>query len=254
MSLHFLSIIATLFYVTLTPIAYIFYLIYHNKKNIHLKKKRNVCFLIAHPDDEAMFFGPSIRQFSSNRLFILCMTSGNHYGLGELRKKELLQSCKCLVGPKNLIDVKLVDESQLPDCPKTEWDLNLCSRIVSDYLTENKIDICVTFDKHGVSSHKNHCSLFLVVNRLKSNHQNTIFYVLKTTNFIRKYLFLFDFFITLVISTNRKNKLIAASSFNDYVVTLKAMMRHRSQLMWFRWLYIFSSRYMLMNDLELLTY
>jgi len=199
-----------------------------------------------------MFFGPTIRQYSSNRLFILCMTSGNHYGLGELRKKELLQSCKSLVGSKSLIDIKLVDEPQLPDCPKTEWNLDLCSHIVSDYLTHKKIDICVTFDKHGVSSHKNHCTLFNVANRLKSKCPNTMFYALKTTNIIRKYLFLFDLLITLVINMKSKEKLVAISSLNDYVITLKAMLQHHSQLMWFRWFYIFSSRYMLMNDLELL--
>lgn len=253
MSFHFLLLLATLAYISITLIVYVLYLSFYKTKNKHLKKERNVCLLIAHPDDEAMFFGPTIRQLSStNRLFILCMTNGNHYGLGELRKKELLQSCKCLVGSKSLIDVKLVDEPQLPDCPKTEWNFDLCSKIVSDYLTQNKIDICVTFDKHGVSSHKNHCALFSVVNRVKSNHRNTMFYALKTTNFIRKYLFLFDLLITLISNLKSENKLVTISSFKDYVITLKAMMQHHSQLLWFRWLYIFSSRYMFMNDLELL--
>ena len=34
----------------------------------------------------------------------------------------------------------------------------------------------------------------------------------------------------------------------EYVTALRAMMQHRSQLVWFRWLYVAFSRYMWVND------
>lgn len=36
---------------------------------------------------------------------------------------------------------------------------------------------------------------------------------------------------------------------HEYVTALRAMVQHRSQLVWFRWLYVFFSRYMWVNDL-----
>jgi UDP-glucose 6-dehydrogenase len=51
------------------------------------------------------------------------------------------------------------------------------------------------------------------------------------------------------INKNR-NEVFVVSSFNDFLITIQSMMKHNSQLVWFRWLYIFTSRYMFMNNLE----
>lgn len=46
-----------------------------------LQNKR-ICLLIAHPDDEAMFFSPSVlaltRPETGNHVKILCLSSGTH--------------------------------------------------------------------------------------------------------------------------------------------------------------------------------
>jgi N-acetylglucosaminylphosphatidylinositol deacetylase len=42
--------------------------------------KKNVMFVIAHPDDESMFFSPTINYFTSTacNLHILCFSTGNN--------------------------------------------------------------------------------------------------------------------------------------------------------------------------------
>ena len=61
---------------------------------------RRVCLLIAHPDDEAMFFAPSVlaltRPASGNRLRILCLSTGDADGLGDTRRRELRKSARLL--------------------------------------------------------------------------------------------------------------------------------------------------------------
>lgn len=42
-------------------------------------RKRRVMFVIAHPDDECMFFGPSILHFTQKEnalVYLLCLTDG----------------------------------------------------------------------------------------------------------------------------------------------------------------------------------
>lgn len=45
-----------------------------------LGRQRRVMFVIAHPDDECMFFGPSILHFTQKEkamVFLICLTNGN---------------------------------------------------------------------------------------------------------------------------------------------------------------------------------
>ncbi|XP_019194812.1 PREDICTED: probable N-acetylglucosaminyl-phosphatidylinositol de-N-acetylase [Ipomoea nil] len=53
--------------------------------------KRNVLLVIAHPDDESMFFAPTINYLTSkgHTVHILCMSTGNADGMGDTRKQEL---------------------------------------------------------------------------------------------------------------------------------------------------------------------
>lgn len=47
---------------------------------------KRICLLIAHPDDEAMFFAPTVlaltRPETGNHVKILCLSSGGFYTLG----------------------------------------------------------------------------------------------------------------------------------------------------------------------------
>ena len=53
----------------------------------------------SHPDDECMFFGPTILSLTKNpavSLFLLCMSNGDYRREGRTRKGELYQACKVL--------------------------------------------------------------------------------------------------------------------------------------------------------------
>lgn len=221
-----------------------------------------------------MFFGPIIRLLSSsklnNKIFVLCMTSGNYYGLGETRKNELILSCKNLVVDKESIKVEIIDDNQkLPDNPIKQWDKQLCCTIIENFVQSNKIDVLVTFDKHGVSAHLNHCFLNqCILDILKSSSTSSSLktlkhvYFLKTVNVLRKYLFIFDLVPTLFLNSlfdllkinhkisNFSPSILAVNTLNDYAICFNSMLKHESQLTWFRYLYIISSRYMFINDLE----
>ncbi|ERE67760.1 N-acetylglucosaminyl-phosphatidylinositolde-N-acetylase-like protein [Cricetulus griseus] len=63
--------------------------------------------VIAHPDDEAMFFAPTVLGLArlELRVFLLCFSAGNYYNQGEIRKKELLQSCDVLGIPPSRVTI-----------------------------------------------------------------------------------------------------------------------------------------------------
>jgi N-acetylglucosaminylphosphatidylinositol deacetylase len=92
-----------------------------------LRNKR-VLFLIAHPDDEAMFFAPTVLSLArpelQNQVRILCLSTGiipwlgplvmltvagNAEGLGHVRKRELVRSGLQL-GVRSEKDVSVVDD------------------------------------------------------------------------------------------------------------------------------------------------
>jgi N-acetylglucosaminylphosphatidylinositol deacetylase len=76
-----------------------------------LRNKR-ICLLIAHPDDEAMFFAPTVlaltRPETGNHVKILCLSTGDADGLGETRKRELVKSAMML-GVRQEDDVFVID-------------------------------------------------------------------------------------------------------------------------------------------------
>lgn len=53
--------------------------------------------------------------------------------------------------------------TELPDDPKVQWPEEVVTESVLQHIENFKIDAVVTFDKHGVSKHKNHVSLFYAI-------------------------------------------------------------------------------------------
>lgn len=73
-------------------------------KHIDNEGQRRILLLTAHPDDECMFFAPTILQLvaSSSDVYSLCLSTGDSDGLGEIREKELAGSLDILgVHPNN---------------------------------------------------------------------------------------------------------------------------------------------------------
>uniref|UniRef100_A0A8D2JCW2 N-acetylglucosaminylphosphatidylinositol deacetylase n=1 Tax=Sciurus vulgaris TaxID=55149 RepID=A0A8D2JCW2_SCIVU len=76
-----------------------------------LRSGSRTLLVIAHPDDEAMFFAPTVLGLTrlKHRVSLLCFSAGNYYNQGEIRKKELLQSCDVLGIPPSR--VMIIDDS-----------------------------------------------------------------------------------------------------------------------------------------------
>nr|KAF6284010.1 phosphatidylinositol glycan anchor biosynthesis class L [Pipistrellus kuhlii] len=88
--------------------------------------------VIAHPDDEAMFFAPTLLGLArlGRQLFLLCFSAGNYYNQGEIRKKELLQSCDVLgIPPTN---VMIIDSRKVGHCFVLHLKTNVCLRPWND--------------------------------------------------------------------------------------------------------------------------
>ena len=69
-----------------------------------------VALVIAHPDDEVMFFAPSLikimKQIGRENFYLVCITNGNHYDIGDIREKELIRSGQTMGIPrKNIVQV-----------------------------------------------------------------------------------------------------------------------------------------------------
>ncbi|KAJ2075094.1 hypothetical protein GGI09_008669, partial [Coemansia sp. S100] len=93
------------------------------------KKQKHVLFVTAHPDDECMFFSPTLAYLNRRpdvTVSLLCLTTGNHDKLGDVRKKELVKSAVTFgLTPDSVI---IVDDQYLPDSPTKVWNLALVAK------------------------------------------------------------------------------------------------------------------------------
>jgi len=129
------------------------------------------------------------------------------------------------------------------------------------------IDVLITFDKSGVSSHPNHISLFYgaqhFISSLVHNRPGwqcpVDLYTLNSINIARKYTSFFDAIISLMTMAfsskqmgSHPSPLLFLSGPSEVRIAQKAMTTaHKSQMRWFRWGWIGLSRYMVVNDLKL---
>nr|XP_051680420.1 N-acetylglucosaminyl-phosphatidylinositol de-N-acetylase isoform X5 [Oryctolagus cuniculus] len=114
--------------------------------------------VIAHPDDEAMFFAPTVLGLGRlrHRVSLLCFSAGNYYNQGEIRKKELLQSCGVLGIPPS--SVMIIDNR-----------MNHCiSQVFGQDDLHNLASHSSVFDRgvervHVLPRFPQHCSVFLTL-------------------------------------------------------------------------------------------
>ncbi|KAJ1920931.1 N-acetylglucosaminyl-phosphatidylinositol de-N-acetylase [Mycoemilia scoparia] len=223
------------------------------QRPIASKDKINVLFVTAHPDDECMFFTPTFYALSKQPnvdITVLCLSTGDHDGAGEVRAKELVQAASVLgVDPNKVI---IVNSPDLPDNPKKVWNPALVAKTVKAVVVSGKVDAVFTFDVQGVSGHENHSSayvgtkhMFLTDQYFKVN--DVRLYTLHSTNLVRKYIGVLDTLFSLGQAMAAKDSLIFVSGLEGYQMGLRAMSQHSSQMVWFRRLYLAFSRYMFIN-------
>ncbi|NXJ66819.1 PIGL acetylase, partial [Rostratula benghalensis] len=180
--------------------------------------------------------------------------SGNYYNQGEIRKKELEQSCFLLGIPAS--DVTVIDHRDLPDNPAVEWDTQLLAAFVLKHIEAHNINLVVTFDAGGVSGHANHISLYTALRYKYCCFEIFILLpclgcrvlVLESVNLFRKYISILDVLFSCLLP---RDALFVLTE-EETEQAKRAMRCHRSQLLWFRHLYLLFSRYMVINSLRLL--
>ncbi|KAM5214775.1 N-acetylglucosaminyl-phosphatidylinositol de-N-acetylase [Hipposideros larvatus] len=207
--------------------------------------------VIAHPDDEAMFFAPTVLGLARlrHRVFLLCFSAGNYYNQGEIRKKELLQSCDVLGIPPS--SVMIIDNRDFPDDPDVQWDTEHVASVLLRHIEVNGINLVVTFDAGGVSGHSNHVALYAAMRTLHSEGKlpkGCSVLTLRSVNMLRKYISLLD----LPFSLLHTRDVLFVLTGKEVAQAERAMSCHRSQLLWFRRLYVRFSRYMRINSLHFL--
>ncbi|KAK8865623.1 hypothetical protein IAR55_000767 [Kwoniella newhampshirensis] len=229
--------------------------------------------LTAHPDDEVMFFSPTVLHLTGLGWDVrgLCLSIGDSQGLGEKRRKELVESYSVLGVEKG--NVEIIDHPYLQDGMNNYWDEMTVAGLVQDSLSYHPVDLIITFDKIGITQHSNHISLPSSLVHLPSPTPRIIH--LKSPPLLTKFTGPFyplyihlNLLINSVLrsirslfpssggssisaSTEGMTTMVIVSTPQQYFTSLRAMMAHDSQLVWFRWLYISFSRLMWVNELVL---
>nr|CAD7585832.1 unnamed protein product [Timema genevievae] len=111
----------------------------------HLKVARKVLFVIAHPDDECMFFGPVITklaQKTDSGMYLLCLSQGDHRNKGPERRRELWASCKILGIPDS--HVMICNCTNLPDDPTISWPELDVAALILQHVESLSIDTVIT--------------------------------------------------------------------------------------------------------------
>ncbi|CEM25307.1 unnamed protein product [Vitrella brassicaformis CCMP3155] len=247
-----------------------------------------VLLVFAHPDDEVMFFTPTLaeiqrlnqgrrrRNESEMEVHWLCLSTGNYDGLGGVRSNELMRSAESFAVPADRVCI--VDEADLQD-GWAEWPTEATSNAVFQTLIKVRPDTILTFDEWGVSGHPNHRAVGKAIKSLYERMNPSArlgVYRLISTPLVRKYIGMLDVPLSWCLdrrvcpsprpsppspssllappgslSSRPKLELRALDALQlSPLRALRGMMNHRSQLVWYRYLFVFFSRYVYINTYE----
>ncbi|CAJ1935883.1 unnamed protein product [Sphenostylis stenocarpa] len=235
----------------------------HFMHNGRAFRKRNVLLVIAHPDDESMFFTPTINFLTSkgHNVQILCLSTGGAEGKGNIRKRELFQACVALKVPMQ--QLKIINHPDLQDGFDKVWNHSLLAQIIEEQITSCSIDVIITFDSYGVSGHCNHCDVHYGVCSSLCPHECDILYSIRemsdygvnkllhdtlqrdievwelvSTNILRKYSGPVDIWLSIFFTMLHSNGTMQCLVNEHSRRSFKAMAQHSSQWVWFRKLFL----------------
>jgi len=189
-----------------------------------------------------------------------------------------------ILGLQKEEDVYVIESPDFPDSMTKTWSKEaIAETLTAGFITPLKskfpssstsppkstIQVLITFDSKGVSSHPNHTSLYDGARHFlqglmasHSGHASPIdLYTLTSLPIWRKYISIFDSILSMIVvvvfrgkgkAKDRPENLLFLSDPGEMRRAREAMwMAHKSQMRWFRWGWIGLSRYMAINDLKL---
>ncbi|XP_041864039.1 N-acetylglucosaminyl-phosphatidylinositol de-N-acetylase isoform X2 [Melanotaenia boesemani] len=144
-----------------------------------------------------------------------------------------------------------MDHRKLPDDPKAEWSISLVSSLIMKHIRAHSFNMVLTFDGSGVSGHANHIAIHKAVRHLASTGEvpnDCVLLSLVTVGLLRKYVSVLE----LPLSWLLPSHIFCITGSQGYKQAKAAMLCHRTQLLWFRYLYIAFSRYMFVNTFHVI--
>jgi N-acetylglucosaminylphosphatidylinositol deacetylase len=227
----------------------------------------NYVLITAHPDDESMFFLPTlfnlIKHCNTDDTFhILCLSNGNYDGIGYIREKELL---KAIMVISDRIHLTVVLNEKLQDGPNQTWHQDaIVNEIRSKVQYLHGDLVLITFDEGGISNHPNHIDTctgttkFFEEQSRTNSDSNLQLWKLKTIyNPLQKYVIIFEIVFrlakfllaTFVLTKSKKEQNWKTFFMFHPILTWRAMKMHHSQFVWYRRLFVLFSCYSYWNDL-----
>lgn len=238
-----------------------------NDTPLQSNKKLHI-LVIAHPDDESMFFIPTIQalKHSGETLWLLCLTTGDYDGLGKQREKEMYQASKLLGFEKCIVQ----NNASIQDHPTQRWKISNVVQAIQEALAQEDQAIAkyqsltlLTFDQMGVSGHVNHIDTYLGVQQFISSPPSNLQIPIEAwqleseTNPIVKYIPVLSWIYLLLSLIFSQCHIMAKESGKDCLyrcnepgLNWKAMATHNSQFVWYRRLFVVFSCYTYVNTLK----
>lgn len=270
-----------------------------NNSNEKTVATQNIVFVFAHPDDEAMFFTPTLYALKQQQLFqiyfsefspssttmkpslhFVCLTRGNYDKLGDVREKEMHKSAKFY----GVDSCTVIEDARCQDGPVAKWDDDFVVKEVVEkkIINELQADIIITFDRFGVSGHKNHGNVYACVEKAVHNLRSQLerreqvegnrrssrssknpprCYRLVSLPIWRKYSSIFgvlvgNFFSQLRLYSNNESKSEQQQQVtillppSQGLLSMQGLWNHKSQFVWFRFFYVLFASYSYENILE----
>lgn len=229
----------------------------------HCPLGRSVLVVVAHPDDESMFFSPSVLAFRKMgyTVRVLCLSTGNAYGLGRQRREELVAACKVLgVGAGHVI---IVDRPDLQDGCRESWREGHVADEVAAAVGGDDVGTILTFDAGGVSGHPNHrdtsrgVRAFLERRAAGGGGGSIVAMQLDSVSLWRKFVGPLSIPLAHALGAAARAAARGSGAARSLVlvsptpwVAAAAMRCHRTQWVWYRWLFVAFASYPYVNTLS----
>lgn len=215
----------------------------------HLNKKKptftgkKVLFITAHPDDESMFFSPTIENLREQgwELHLLCMSHRNDVRSQELRAATKLMGFK----PHN------VHVNDFEDRKDINWNALNLSHVITDHAKD--FDAIISFDSNGVTHHPNHQAVHHAFRKaaknILSSYPRTKLFVLDTMNPLIRFLGPIPLIFTYLHQFIFYDTVEVFGSFTP-AENWSTMSAHCSQWIWYRKLFVLFSSHQYYNELS----